>query len=111
MRVESGVTSAVTCSLGCIAEAHDEIGRCLRAECYFVFGQPTIHGSAPGASHAVGDIEREIRHAVDSLHQLEHREALDDDGLRRRQAALDDSVDLIVEIEDVISRGYEEQIG
>jgi hypothetical protein len=48
---------------------------------------------------------------MDPLHELKHRYSFNDNRTGRSDAALDNAIDLIVEMDEVISRGYQEQIG
>jgi hypothetical protein len=74
-----------------------------------VGGEPPIHDFT-ARSQRVGDVNGKIRNPMDSLHELKNRNALDDDRARRRDAALDNAIDLIVEMNEMFSRGNEKQI-
>ena len=73
-------------------------------------GKPLVH-VFDARSQGIGDINGEIRNSIDPLHELKHRYSLDDYRQGRSDTALDDAVDLVVEMNKVVPRGNEEQIG
>src|ERR1700682_917408 len=87
---------------------HDVCDRRWGESC-LIGGKPAIHDTT--ARLGVGDVNREIRNPMDPLHELKHRNPLDDYRTGRRDATLDDAVDLIVEMNEVFSGRNEEQIG
>jgi len=91
-------------------QLQNDVRDCRWAKRFLVFGQTSIH-DYPARSPGARDINREIRGAIDSFHQLQHRHAFNDYGKGSRDATFDDAIDLVVKMEEVIPRGDQEQIG
>src|ERR1700693_1919590 len=72
--------------------------------------KPALQGFTARLSR-LRDVDGESRNAIDPFHQLKHCNAFNDYGKGRGNSTFDDAVDLIVEMNDVILRRNQEQIG